>query len=82
MDEGMGSLAGRANRFLGPTRHRLCSSSVASVVSGTASIRADRVRIIQGSALALPVPDGAFDAALDPWVFETGEWKRPGWIRK
>ena len=23
-----------------------------------------------------------FDAALDPWVFETGEWKRPGWIRK
>ena len=23
-----------------------------------------------------------FDAALDPSVFETGEWKRPGWIRK
>jgi len=23
-----------------------------------------------------------FDARLDPWVFETGEWKRPGWIRK
>jgi hypothetical protein len=23
-----------------------------------------------------------FDAALDPWVFETGEWKRPGWIPK
>ena len=23
-----------------------------------------------------------FDAALDSSVFETGEWKRPGWIRK
>ena len=24
-----------------------------------------------------------FDAALDPSLFETGEWgKRPGWIRK
>jgi hypothetical protein len=23
-----------------------------------------------------------FDAELDPSVFETGEWKRPGWIRK
>jgi hypothetical protein len=23
-----------------------------------------------------------FDAALDPSVFETSEWKRPGWIRK
>jgi hypothetical protein len=23
-----------------------------------------------------------FDAALGPGVFETGEWKRPGWIRK
>jgi hypothetical protein len=23
-----------------------------------------------------------FDAASDPSVFETGEWKRPGWIRK
>ena len=23
-----------------------------------------------------------FDAALDPSVFQTGEWKRPGWIRK
>jgi SAM-dependent methyltransferase len=29
----------------------------------TATGLADRVRIIQGSALALPVPDGAFDAA-------------------
>jgi hypothetical protein len=37
MDEGMGSLAGRANRFLGPTRHRLCSSRVASVISRTDS---------------------------------------------
>jgi len=23
-----------------------------------------------------------FEPALDPWVFETGEWKRPGWIPK
>jgi hypothetical protein len=23
-----------------------------------------------------------FDVALDSSVFETGEWKRPGWIRK
>jgi hypothetical protein len=23
-----------------------------------------------------------FDSTLDPWVFEPGEWKRPGWIRK
>jgi hypothetical protein len=23
-----------------------------------------------------------FDAALDPWVFETSRWKRPGWIPK
>jgi hypothetical protein len=23
-----------------------------------------------------------FDAALDPWVFEAGQWKRPSWIPK
>jgi hypothetical protein len=23
-----------------------------------------------------------FDAPLDPWAFETAEWKRPRWIRK
>jgi SAM-dependent methyltransferase len=34
----------------------------AEVLNAAAGL-ADRVRIIQGSALALPVPDGAFDAA-------------------
>jgi hypothetical protein len=38
MEEGTGGpLAGRSNRILGLTRHRLCSSSIASVVLRTDS---------------------------------------------
>jgi hypothetical protein len=42
----------------------------------------DAIRCDVAYALRGLRPQLTFDAALDPWVFETGEWKRPGWIRK